>query len=177
MNRLFRITMIIILITLTIGCNSRPKEAGIFLKNKKEWIKLQEFNIGIKGLGFEESAYMVYGTGKVSQLSFAFDESESKRLLINNVPLDPTTLYIADVTGRAIDNDVLFIKVRKQPVSAVSKGQNIYEVTIPNAILTPKNNEKGGRTFALVSMSRNSAYFFNTSNPFKLGFYPTTDEE
>lgn len=154
MNRIFRITTIVIFIILLAGCMSRPKEVGVLLKTKKGWTKLSEY--GLSSISYDDdSEYKVYRTEEVSQLSFPFDESDSRKIMINKVPLDPSSVFLANIAGRLRRGGELIISVRKQSLTTISKGQDLYEISIP------KESLEIGRTYALVAKKQGSykAYF------------------
>ncbi len=93
--------------------------------------------------------------------------------MINKVPLDPSSVFLADITGRLRRGGELVISLRKQSLTTFSKGQDLYEVSIP------KESLEIGRTYALVVKKQGlyKAYFFNTSNPFRMRYYRTESEK
>lgn len=65
------------------------------------------------------------------------------------------------------------ISLRKQSLTTISKGQDIYEIFIP------KGSLEIGRTYALVAKKQGlyHAYFFNTGGIFGLRSYRTESEK
>lgn len=158
MNRIFPIAATAIFVLLFAGCTSQPKEVGVFLKTKDGWSKLSPYDLirvpYYTSPGFADSyIYKAEGTQEISRNSFPSAKSSST-ILINKVPLDPSSIFLGEKLRRLISEELGVSSIEQQPLTALFIEQGVYEISI-------KGLEVGLHALVVKGKSQWRTYFFN----------------